>query len=582
MQKNLKQLDFATLSHLPIEEALNIVREYCCALETSNAELTASLEETRLLLHSFVKKALIKENALLDKPATLDISLRDFLYGDTNQTVAFPQSNSAGALEAESTFSGNSTETILPPAQVISEEKVLAGHPAEASPAAPEDQFAAEDDAELTETLSALLDDTHNNALPNAAQAGAGAAAVEPPQVLPEIAEQKDAAAPAKSGFDFLDFSDSDLKSAEWSDSPLAAAAEFGGPNSQRQRNSLAAWMRNAQRVLSPEAFSSAQKDWLSAFAQGKPSSMAAGSAAPKKDNTLFNSIQQNLQKQSAIWNDFSVYANQLLRDWSLSIDLDPEETAPPNTYFDGPKLIVTEQATARVKDDEDIQTSLKLLNKYIYHIDTIDLAGCEQGSPLSSLLKEDHGLLVFRDDWLQLGKKEKLCLLNWQLHSIVYRNPNLLRTIKILQFLEDTPEDLGCTLIKRTASAAMGKGNCSIPADLIMEMSSIWGTEQLEDLDDLLISLYEATNYQPFMFAREFILSPCPLVQIFDLSADLISLQLTDPISASQAVVAQICGIDVLNRYKGDWMGLLRSKDVTPYLCRRLAGLWTAAMPKA
>ena len=616
MYEHHSRFDYAALEQLPAEEALRRVCEYCSVLEARNAELSAALEESRLVLQSFVMSVLQRDGNLLEKTVSPDTPLRDFLRSHAASPVpasnrehntvsvsepafktvhafsaALPESQPQySAAEPDAELIVPAPEPIIPAPEpimhtsepIIPTPKVFLSSlfkPA-AEPSLQDTAASSEKDggraAELTETAGAYNESPASETSADPETVPADRDTAELPAGLPDA----HALPPAESISDTKQTEESSYT--EWPDSPMITLS-FGGVQSQKQRGSLLAWMRDPSQILSSDLFSQRQLKWLDRLLKGRWTKGPGCAEVSKYDDSFYASLNKQLEEHSAIWKQFSDYAHQLLRDWSVSIEIDMEEFDEPETYLNSAQPRITDQATAAVQADSDIASFLQPLNRHLYRIPSLSLVGCDQGSPLSAYSGDDKGQLILRSDWCSLTAPEKLCLVNWQLHSIVCRSANLLKTIKTIISLEDTVEDLGCTLIKRTASIAMSRAHRSIPADLIMAMSGIWGSEQLKELDDLLVRLHHTTDYQPFLCAREFIASPAPLQQIFDLSADSISLRLTEVKSASRSLIAQILGTDALAELNPDtWPTLLRRPHPSlAYLHRRLAGLWIASLPK-
>ncbi|MDO5296038.1 MAG: hypothetical protein Q4F00_05225 [bacterium] len=550
MYEDNRHLDFASLAHLPAEEALLRLYEHCAALEAHNAELTVALEESRLILQSFVMAVLQRDGKLLEKASSLDISLGDFLRGN------MPASPS----ETQSAPSSSDSSSSAAPAPQENQLDDPEPHP---EPLLPKADTAASPPSGITASDGHIIAEAPAEHHP----------AAEPAAIEPD--EQPAVPAPLP----VLKVEDSYQ---EWPDSPMLPLS-FGGQRAQDQRSNLLAWMRDSSQTLSPDLFNPQQLRWLEPLLQGSCAFPQSNVSLAAHKDDFYASVHKQLQEHSSIWQLFSTYANQLLRDWSLSIEIDMDEFDEPETYLGSPQPEISVQATEDIKADADIVSSFQLLTQHLYRLPSPQLQGCEHGSPLSAAESDDATRIILRSDWCSLAQPEKISLLNWQLHSAAYRNSNLLKTVKTVIALEESLEDLGCTLIKRTASTAMSRAHCPIPTELIMEMSGIWGNEQIEELDDLLIRLYQATDYQPFLCAREFIASPSPLLQLFDLSADTVSLQLTDAVSVSRAAIAQILGTVTLNKLtEENWPKILRqSHPALAYLHRRLAGIWIASLPQ-
>ena len=79
MYEHHSRFDYAALEQLPAEEALRRVCEYCSVLEARNAELSAALEESRLVLQSFVMSVLQRDGHLVEKTGRPEAPSTDLL-----------------------------------------------------------------------------------------------------------------------------------------------------------------------------------------------------------------------------------------------------------------------------------------------------------------------------------------------------------------------------------------------------------------------------------------------------------------------------------------------------------------------
>ena len=105
MYEHHSHLDFAALAQMPAEEALRLVYEHCAVLEARNAELSAALEESRLILQSFVMEALQRDGKLLEKTLSLDMQLGDFLRSRLPSKSSAPYGKRADGAEPQHTSS---------------------------------------------------------------------------------------------------------------------------------------------------------------------------------------------------------------------------------------------------------------------------------------------------------------------------------------------------------------------------------------------------------------------------------------------------------------------------------------------
>ncbi|MBQ7567776.1 hypothetical protein IJT17_03125 [bacterium] len=634
MYNSSAPLDFASLSQLAPEDALRQAFDYCEALRTENDELKSALAESMCVLQSLVRDTLQREGRLLAQPCDPSMTLGDFLNSlrpsapaSASQTAPSQDSpalqpaisEQPADTEPETETAASQAETSEPQAPQTSEPQKAAASekdteaaeqaasatpegapqeadakPAEADkaavPAAAQQEADAkpEEAAQTSEPHNADASDKNTKTAKQAEQTTSAAPEAAPQEADAKPAETDKAAAPAAAQKEAAPHTDKDSKTElqyanpykhSWPDSPLASAeASFGGLRARQQRDQLVAWMRDSRQTLSPKLFTTAQRQLLTSLMMGSDNLTEIASRQDTSPKAI-GSIREQISAHSAIWKNFYSYAQQLLHEWSMSMELEPDEPSMADSYLGSTPTQTAYKATLQVQEDGDISQAVSALASDLYGIANIELVGCESGSPMSAYAEDSCSLLMHKD-WCGMRSSEKLCLVNWQLNSIAHRQSKLRRTLQTILSLEETPEDLGCTLVKRTSSVAMSRSKCSdIPSELMMEISGIWGSEQLDELDDLLERIYEATHYAPFLYARELIATPHPLLQLFDLSADMVSLRLTNIVSATRAAIAQVYGVKAIPAQPNKGLAKLLHNPgpYLGYLQRRVAGIWAA-----
>ncbi len=525
-------------THIPYSpQRCQELEQQVCALQRQLQTAQAELQESRRILQSYVLASLRRDGGLLPSALNTKMSLEEFLHLE------------AGAMPHPSAADNDwSTETNTWVQDVAIPAAATDSHsPSLAKEINPEDS----DEVTSTSVQEAPPD-------PNASHSAASD-------------ETESEAEPAKPIFIEEFFAKLDAENASiGDDSPLLDSPFLGQfcdeHIHQSCRDYLMDCFDNPQFALTnSDNISENKRRQLSALLTS-PETLGdiwkSSSAKSISKDTLSNEHPERVK----IWDGFAKWLQELTDPGINFFNKETDDYSNDNSI---------QEATRLVHEDSEFSQTVNQLNKSIFQIPKLRIWGQGNTEVMSHTASDGSNNLFLHPEWCSLALPTKKCLIAWQMCAIIRNNYPLTRTLDA--YLQDKhPSDLGAILLKRALSDLV-RNSIVLPSELLMEASGLWGGETVEELNDLLAKLYEATEYSHFQYIRELIDTPHPMRQVFNLEADALGLQLSNIGSATEAIVVQICGLEQAKLFRTCGLSevLQAPQAEKQYLHQRLTDLW-------